>query len=375
MELLKDKSNCCGCSACYNICPKKAINMCEDSEGFLYPQIDNNLCINCGLCNSVCAFQNGYNKRDVVKAYALKHKNFETRFSSRSGAAFILISDFILEQNGTIYGAAFNDDFSVAHKQATTKEERDKFKGSKYVQSEMGGTFKNIKTDLKNDKFVVFSGTACQVAGLYSYLKKTNTSTEKLYTIDLVCHGVPSNKIWLEYLNYIREKNSGNKITNADFRDKTMGWSTHYESVWIDDKKITTKDYAAMFYQNDILRPSCYECKYTNTNRPADFTLADFWGIDRHFADFNDDKGVSLFIISSEKGLELFNNVKDNCDCREVNIQDCTKANPNLRRTTFKPNDREDFWQMYYKRGFKKTFPAYKRKIIIGKIMKKLFKA
>ena len=374
MELFTDKNNCCGCTACKNICPKNSITMVMDSEGFLYPQIDEKLCVNCGMCKKVCAFQNGYNKNNIIKAYGLKHKNFETRFSSRSGGAFILISDYILEKGGTVYGAAFNEDFTVSHKRAENKSERDAFKGSKYVQSEQGDTYANIKADLKAGKYVMYSGTACQVAGLYGYLKSSNVDCERLYTVDLVCHGVPSNKIWKEFLLNVQKKNKGSKITNADFRDKTFGWNTHFESVWVDDKKVSSKTFAALFYRNDILRPSCFECKYTNINRPADYTLADFWGVDKQLSDFNDNKGVSLFLVSSQKGMELFEQVKDSADYREVQIENCTKANPNLRRQTEKPDDRDVFWQTYYQKGFDKTLSIYNRKIFISKLKKKLLK-
>lgn len=374
MELIKSKSDCCGCSACSNICPKEAITMTMDTEGFLYPAINDSLCINCGMCKNTCAFQNGYNKNTVQKAYGLKHNNLQTRLSSRSGAAFILISDAIIEKGGVIYGAAFNDDFTVHHKRAITKEERDLFKGSKYVQSEMNDCFKQVENDLVAKKYVMFSGTACQVAGLYAFLNKSNIDTSLLYTVDLVCHGVPSNKIWSEFLNYTLKKSGGKKITNATFRDKELGWAPHFESVWVDDKKITSKTYASLFYKNDILRPSCYECKYTNINRPADFTLADFWGVDKQLEKFNDNKGVSLLLVNSEKGVTLFDFVKSNSDYREVKIENCTNANPNLRRTTDKPLDRDVFWAMYYNKGFDKTLKTYKRKIFLGKIKKKLIK-
>ena len=374
MELFTGKNNCCGCTACKNICVKNAITMEMDSEGFLYPQIDKQLCINCGMCKKVCAFQNGYDKKAVIKAYGLKHKDFETRFSSRSGGAFILISDYILENGGTVYGAAFNEDFTVSHKRAESKAERDAFKGSKYVQSEQGDIFASVKVDLEAGRYVMYSGTACQVAGLYEYLKASKVNCSKLYTVDLVCHGVPSNKIWKEFLLNVKKNNNGNKITKADFRDKTLGWASHFESVWIDGKKITSKTFSGLFYKNDILRPSCYDCKYTSTNRPADYTLADFWGVDKQLDDFNDNKGVSLFLISSQKGIELFEQVMDNADCREVQIENCTKANPNLRRQTEKPADRDVFWQTYYKKGFDKTLSIYNRKIFISKVKKKLLK-
>ena len=238
MEIFSNKNQCCGCTACKSICPKNAISMQADNEGFLYPIINKELCINCGLCKKVCAFQNGYTRNSVVNAYAVKHHDIKTRLSSRSGGAFIPISDYIIQNNGTVYGAAFNEDFSVSHIRAESCTERDRMKGSKYVQSELGNIFLNVQNDLKDNRYVMFSGTACQVAGLNNFLEKSKTKTDKLFTVDLVCHGVPSNKIWTDYLDYINNKHKGKKITDVNFRDKSLGWDVHFESFCIDGKNI-----------------------------------------------------------------------------------------------------------------------------------------
>lgn len=367
MQIFTSKNECCGCSACEQICPKNAIKMTADNEGFLYPEIDSSLCVECGACKKVCAFQNGCVKNHSQKAYAVKHKNLDTRMTSRSGGVFIAISDYILDRNGSVYGAAFDDDFSVCHIRTTTKSERDRLKGSKYVQSDVKDTFSSVKDDLKNGMYVLFSGTACQVAGLKNYLGKTDTS--KLYTCDLVCHGVPSPKIWIEYLDYCERKFKG-KVTNADFRDKTIGWNTHKEAVWIDNQKHILKGYTYLFYENEIERPSCYNCKYSNLERPADFTLADFWGIDRLVSGFNDNKGVSLLLVNTDRGAELFDTVKNDVDYAECDIEKSIEPNPNLYKATDKPASREAFWLYYHKKGFVKTYKKYYNKIVIKKIKK-----
>ena len=372
MILFDSKSQCCGCSACAAACPVGAITMQTDSEGFNYPQIDSEKCIECGGCKSVCSFQNGYDRNSVLNAYALKHSDEAVRASSRSGGAFTLISDYVLDSGGSVYGAAFRDDFSVAHRRAVTKDERDLFKGSKYVQSEPEDAFLSVKKDLSDGKAVMYSGTGCQIGGLLSFLKKTKTPTEKLYTVDVVCHGVPSNKVWLDFLDYTRRKYNSERITRADFRDKSFGWAPHYESVWTDGTKRSSKEYAMLFYANHILRPSCYNCIYTNCERPSDFTLADFWGIDSVVPGFNDDKGVSLFLVNTEKGQALFDSVKQGCSLNKVDISRCTQPNPNLRRCTQRPDDREQFWELYNKKGFDKTLKVYKRKIFAQKIKTKL---
>lgn len=372
MILFDSAQQCCGCTACMAVCPTGAISMETDAEGFYYPKINSQKCVNCGKCRSVCSFQNGYNKNTVLDAYAIKHKDEKIRLSSRSGAAFILISDAVLEQGGAVYGAAFEDDFSVSHRRADTKTERDAFKGSKYVQSHPNNTFSEVKHDLDSGKTVLFSGTGCQVGGLLSFLEKTKTSAENLFTVDLVCHGVPSNKVWLDFLDYTRRKNGAKSVTKADFRDKSFGWAPHFESVWTDGEKHSSKDYAMLFYANHILRPSCYECIYANCERPSDFTLADFWGVDSIVPDFNDDKGVSLFFVNTQKGQKLFDSVKQGCEYKAVEAERCTKPNPNLRRTTPKPNDRDAFWKMYAEKGFDKTIKTYKRKNYAKKIKAKL---
>ena len=378
MKIFESKNNCCGCSACEQICPKNAIKMTPDNEGFLYPEIDGSLCVECGACKNVCAFQNDYEKNKSQKAYAVKHKDFDTRMTSRSGGVFIAISDYIFEKNGTVYGAAFDNDFSVCHIRTTNKSERDRLKGSKYVQSDVKDTFASVKNDQKNGMYVLFSGTACQVAGLKNYLK--NIDTSKLYTCDLVCHGVPSPKVWKEYLDYCEKKYNG-KVTNADFRDKTLGWNAHKEAIWIDNNKHILKKYTYLFYENDIERPSCYNCKYTNIDRPADFTLADFWGINKIVPNFNDNKGVSLLLVNSDKGIELFNRIKDDTVFVECDINKSILPNPNLLNPTAKPKSREAFWIYYGKNGFEKTLKKYYNKILLKRIttrflekIKKVFK-
>lgn len=372
MILFDLPSKCCGCTACMSVCPKDAISMEPDSEGFYYPSIDDAKCVNCGKCKRVCSFQNGYNKNNVLEAFAVKHSDEKTRLTSRSGGVFILISDAVLESGGSVYGAAFNDDFSVSHRRAVTKDERDAFKGSKYVQSNPEKTFSEVKKDLEAGKPVVFSGTGCQVGGLLGFLKTTRTPLDKLYTVDLVCHGTPSNKVWLDFLNYTRKKAHAERVTNADFRDKSFGWAPHYESVWTDGEKHSSKDYAMLFYANHVLRPSCYQCIYTNCNRSSDFTLADFWGIDNIVPGFNDDKGVSLLFVNTQKGKTLFDSVKSGCEIAEVDPQKCVKPNPNLHRTSPRPSDRDEFWKLYLDKGFDKTLKTYKRKIYAKKLKSKL---
>ena len=231
MIRINDPADCCGCTACASSCNHDAITMVPDALGFLYPKVDESKCTDCGLCEKVCVFNDNYDKSLNLQkpdAYAARHKDMDEIMKSRSGAAFVAISDYILEQGGVVYGAGYKDHFRVAHKRATTKEERDEFRGSKYVQSDLTGVFHQVKQDLKNGLTVLFSGTPCQTSGLNSYVGKK--LRENLVLIDIVCHGVPGPYIWRDYLAYL-EKRQGDTITMVNFRDKErFGWAAHKET-------------------------------------------------------------------------------------------------------------------------------------------------
>lgn len=352
--------DCCGCTACENICPHSAISMKPDALGFLYPIIDADKCTGCNLCDKVCAFNNQYKKNDFehTEVYAVRHKDIKEVENSRSGAMFIAITDYILNNGGVVYGVGYRDHFIVTHKRATTKEERDEFRGSKYVQSELGCTFKSIRKDLKNGLAVCFSGTPCQTAGLRSFLERTRTDTSKLIVVDIVCHGVPSPYIWKDYLNHIEKKHNG-KATAVSFRDKQeLGWAAHKESFVINGKKIITDKYTTLFYKHIMFRHSCEICHYTNTQRPSDITIADFWGwekVDPHFN--SDNKGVSLVLINSTKGKELFNIIKDNIDSIKTEIG--LTLQHNLQRPSIISPLRQKFEEEYKCEGVKYVLEKY----------------
>ena len=362
ISVYEKKENCSGCTACKFVCPVKAIEMKPDEEGFLYPSINQEICTDCDLCKKICAFQNGYEKSDNLETpfvYAVKHKNEEIRLTSTSGGAFTGISDFILESGGVVYGAAFDDNFRVIHNKASTKSERDKFKGSKYIQSDLLDTFLEIKTLLASDKTVLFSGTPCQTAGLGKFLEKVNT--EKLFICDIVCHGVPSPLIWKDYLIYLENKYNS-KLKQYNCRSKIFGWRKHTELVVFKNgatayKSPNSQIHKNLFYTNKTLRPSCYKCKYTNFQRPSDFTIADFRGIERSLPEFDDDIGVSLVLVNTQKGFNLFERIKSNLIYKESNVQDCLQRN--LEQPTSKPKNRELFWKDYQKYGFKHIAKKY----------------
>jgi len=231
MIKMVNPEDCCGCSACASVCAKDAIVMVPDALGFLYPQVNLDKCVDCGLCERVCSFNDKYDKSlNLLKpdAYAVRHKDINEIEKSRSGAAFVAISDCILENGGVVYGAGYAEHFRVIHKRATTKEERDEFRGSKYVQSDMNNVFRQVKEDLKNGLVVLFSGTPCQTSGLNAFVGKK--LRENLFLVDIVCHGVPSPYIWEDYLCYL-ERKQGSEIYWVNFRDKQeFGWTAHKET-------------------------------------------------------------------------------------------------------------------------------------------------
>lgn len=346
--------------------------MLPDDEGFLYPSIDHSKCINCGKCKNMCAFQNGYDTDNNLKeplVYAVRHKDIHEVATSRSGAMFIAVSDYILQNNGVVYGVGYTDHFRVVHKRATTKNERNEFKGSKYVQSDINGTFELVKEDLKNGLMVLFSGTPCQTAGLYSYLK--NVNKEKLLVCDIVCHGVPSPFIWRDYLEYI-EKKYKDKVIATDFRDKSSGWVSHVESFVLEknNKKIKRSTFTDLFYKHIMLRPSCGICKFTNFKRPSDITLADYWGWEKISSDFNsDNKGVSLVLLNSLKGQEFFQIIKKDITSIPSSKDNCLQHN--LQYPSRISPLREHFWKDYKKNGFKWVIKKYHDHKWVIKIRKK----
>lgn len=297
-----------------------------------------------------------------MQVYAVKHKDGEIRANSRSGGIFTAISDQFLD-GGAVYGCVLNDDLMVRHVRTESKSARDKMRGSKYVQSRMGDCFKQVKEDLDNGKKVLFSGTSCQVSGLRCFLQK---EYDNLFCLDIVCHGVPSPKVWMDYLKWWEQKKG--KIDTVDFRNKKRyGWADHVESIYFaSGRSKDSRIFTTLFYGHNCLRPSCYECPYKQLSHPGDITIADYWGIGKAAPGFSDNKGVSLVLVNSEKGAKAFDLAKESLIWKETRIEDSMQ--PPLKGPFKKPESREQFWNDYKRLGFQKIAEKYGRLSFKGRL-------
>lgn len=280
--------------------------------------------------------------------YAVHHKNQGVRDASRSGGVFTALSDAVLDKNGVIYGCVLDENFNAIHIRANNAKDRNRMRGSKYIQSNLGDTFQNIKKDLVAGITVLFSGTSCQVAGLKKYLGK---DYDNLICIDIVCHSVPSTKVWKEYLKW-QEKKKKSKVKKVDFRNKKdYGWREHIETLYFENgKKKDSKVFANLFGQRNIVRPCCYECPYKSIMHPGDITIADYWGIEKAAPEFDDNKGVSLVLVNNEFGQKIFDNVKDMLKYKKTRIEDSMQ--PALVAPFERPAEREQFWSDFANQDF-----------------------
>lgn len=291
-----------------------------------------------------------------ISVFAVKHKDERVRMNSRSGGIFTALSDYILDNGGSVYGSSIEADFAVKHIRATTKEERNKMRGSKYAQSSLGEMFHEVKKDLLNDRQVLFTGTSCQIAGLKAFLGK---EYENLVCVDIICHGVPSQKVLSEYVQWM-EKRKKSKVIKFEFRNKNkFGWKEHVETIYFEGgTEVDSKIYAQLFYGLNIIRPACYKCRYKSLEHPGDITIGDFWGITEIARDFDDNKGVSLVFLNSEKGKSIFDMVTDRLNYIETGICDCMMQKP-LVEPYSEPISRNEFWEIYNKKGISEVVNRY----------------
>lgn len=364
MIKLKDKSKCSGCHSCYNICPKQCIKMKEDQEGFWYPKVDVEQCIDCGLCEKKCPILNDKKIDNQPQAYACYNKDESIRKESSSGGIFTLLASLVIEKGGIVYGASFNNENMVEHIEIDNVDDLNKLRGSKYVQSKIGNTYSRIKDYLNQGRLIYFSGTPCQIDGLLAFLNKRY---DNLVLQDIVCHGVPSPKVWKKYL----EQFNIEEDAKISFRDKSTGWDSY--SFTIDQKEKFTQlsnqnEYMKVFLKNLCLRPSCYDCHSKSLHRNSDITLADFWGIKNICPELYDNKGTSLVFINSKKGKELFENIKKNIEYKEVNIEEASKYNPSSYKSVPAPDKRNKYMENIFDNNFNKYSKEYTKTPLLLKI-------
>ena len=349
----REENSCFGCSACANVCPAGTIKMQENEKGFLYPEIDIDKCVKCGKCEKACPWHIEMEGRKISVLYAAKHKDEKVVNESQSGAVFTLVSDYILENGGVVYGAAFNKDLSVSHKRAVSKEERDLMRESKYVQSIISSELiDNIHEDCQSGRLILFTGTPCQV-----YMVNKNFGCYKnMYMLDFMCHGVPSPKVWKDYLEY-RERKWGS-FERARFRNKKdgdRGW--HTESLFdVDGAEHISNMYAAIFYSHLAHRECCYTCPFASEIRYSDLTMGDF--NDRNLLKVKDKNNVSMLFVNTEKGKFLFSKVKKNAHIKRCQIQ-YYKNQPCLYHPIKKEEATDDFWHEYREMPLDKLLKKY----------------
>ena len=335
--MIKTDKNCIGCGACADACPVNCITMEYDEEGFLYPTVNTSDCINCSSCNKVCIIENNIPEIETIKAYAAFSKNEERRRDSSSGAIFYELSKSVLDKGGVVFGAAFDNEWNVKHIACESILDLHKLQKSKYVQSDTRGIFKQVKTELESQRPVLFVGTPCQCNALHLYLGK---KYENLLLVDFICHGVPSPMVWQKYLAaYGKEK-----IVSINFRDKSDGWKNY--NFFVETKEEAFKHnfwsnpYMRLFLSDYILRPSCYQCKSKFPHKSADITMGDLWGAENIVNELDDDKGLSLIVINTQKGKSAINQL-DNIASKTVDISDAFRHNPSAVSSADIPNKRE----------------------------------
>lgn len=364
MLAIKDKKDCCGCSACVQKCPKQCISLKEDNEGFIYPEVNKLRCIDCGLCEKVCPILHPGEPRKPIKVYAAKNKNEEICRQSSSGGIFTLLAEQIIHEGGVVFGARFDEDWLVKHDYTDTVEGLAAFRGSKYIQSRIEDNYKKAETFLKQGRRVLFSGTPCQIVGLKRFLQK---EYENLLTVDFVCHGVPSPQIWKQYLKetvvqMCKNSNSTGPISKENahvesisFRDKSLGWKKYSFSLTLSATcsrgtkntvslcEVFPKNTFMKGFLTDIyLRPSCYHCMTRKGKSGSDIILGDFWGIDQIDPEYDYKMGCSLVFLNTQKSVHFCDNVY--IYKKEQTYMNAIQYNPSIIKDPYYPINRNYFF-------------------------------
>ena len=356
MIKIVNKQDCCGCSACVQRCPKHCITLKEDGEGFLYPHVNSDECIDCGLCEKVCPELHHGERHIPLEVYAAKNKDESIRMQSSSGGIFTLLAEKVIQEGGVVFGAAFDVNWEVMHTYAETMEGLVDFRGSKYMQSRIGTAYQDAEYFLKQGRKVLFSGSPCQIKGLKLFLRK---NYDNLIAVDFICHGVPSPKVWREYMKETIARKSGKNsvlpypipckigIDTVDFRSKSTGWKKFSFALTLSETSVegvkNTVLLSSVFSENPfmrafladlILRPSCYSCPSKSGRSGSDLTIADYWAIPQVAPEFDDDKGVSLVLVQTEKGKSFYQSLKEKTTFIVTSYQEAQGANGGFKEKT-----------------------------------------
>lgn len=373
---------CCGCTACSKVCVHKAITMVPDKLGFLYPVVDTSKCIECGMCDKVCPISNSNESCIPLISYAFMHKNPNIRKNSSTAGAFVALAEKILSRNGVVFGCTFDTDWSTKHIYIENINEIKQLVGSKYIQSRMENSYTDCKRFLQEGRYVLFTGTPCQIAGLKHYLKK---DYETLLCVDVICHGIPAPEIWQKYLEYRKEKKSKEIgkplfISNVNFRDKSKGWESYSLSlsfsdnqgnVYTDEPLCWYEDlYMLSFLQHLNMRPSCFYCQFRNQKSGSDITIGDFWRYSESHPNIkNDNIGINAVIINTEKGKSFFNEIS--FDGFKTSYQNIIKGNPQLVKSHWAHINQKKFLNEVVTRNFEELVTDCLKLSLLKKIASK----
>lgn len=371
-EIAKNKDLCCGCNACAVICPKQAIQMVEDEVGQLYPQVDEGKCVGCSQCTKVCCEMNEVPQLMPLRTVAATYKNKSVSAKSSSGGLFAALAEAVLNDNGIVYGTSFSDDFKAEVIGIDSMKDLHLLQGSKYVRSSMGNIFFEVKQQLNLGRKVLFSGVPCQVAALRQYLHK---DYENLLMVDIVCHGTPSSKMFLDYLNYVQRKEN-KQITEFYFRDKDVGQDTRGKVVYKQNHfgkvvykqnhlKAFQSSYYKLFLNCVTFRDNCYSCKFASPERVGDISLCDYWGIDEIHPAFIETVseeglcGVSAVMINTDIGLKMMEEIKDQILQIDTDYSSVRKFNPQLNHPSVRTAEHDMVMELYAKQGYEAVDQYY----------------